>query len=157
MKKNAALLFTLFALAARPVFAADKQHLQMMAEIRLLQEQEQQLQQLIGALQDTLKALNTKLDDQTAANRKTAADQTLAVNNIGDNVRMLREKTDETNVRVSQVSQEIDALRQAIASQPAPQVVSPAPIGPMPGPGGTPIGTGSPGSPSVTPAAGVPP
>ena len=44
------------------------------------------------------------------------ADQTLAVNGIGDNVRVLREKTDDTNVRVSTVSQEIEALRQAIAS-----------------------------------------
>src|SRR5215471_2587750 len=151
MKKNAALLFTLFVFAARPALAADKQHLQMMAEIRLLQEQQQQLQQLLGALQDTLKTLNTKLDDQTAANRKAVADQTLAVNNIGDNVRMLREKTDETNVRVSQVSQEIDALRQAIASQPAPQVVSTAPNSSTPGSGGTPTSPGYVGPQPATP------
>src|SRR5215471_4494217 len=129
MKKNAALLFTLFVFAARPALAADKQHLQMMAEIRLLQEQQQQLQQLMGSLQDTLKTLNTKLDDQAATNRKAMADQTLAVNNIGDTVRMLREKTDETNVRISSVSQEIDALRAAIASQPSPQIISPQPTG----------------------------
>ncbi len=129
MKKNAALLFTLVALASRPAFAADKQHLQMMAEIRLLQEQQQQLQQLIGGLQDTLKALNTKLDEQTATSRKAAADQTLAVNNINDNVRVLREKTDETNVRISSVSQELEGLRQTIASQPAtqPQTMPSAP------------------------------
>lgn len=137
MKKNAALLLTLLVLSARPAFAADKQHLQMMAEIRLLQEQQQQLQQLMGGLQDTLKALNAKLDDQTAANRKAMADQSLAVNNIGDTVRTLREKTDETNVRISSVSQEIDALRQAIASQPPPTpVITPTPGGAAPGPGG---------------------
>lgn len=135
MRKNAALLLTVLAFAA-PASAADKQHLQMMAEIRLLQEQQQQLQQLIGGLQDTLKALNAKLDDQTAAQRKALADQTLAVNNINDNVRMLREKTDETNVRISQVSQEIDALRQAIASPPA-QAANPSIGGIAPGPGGT--------------------
>jgi tol-pal system protein YbgF len=156
MKKNArllsALLLVFFALAARPALAADKQHLQMMAEIRLLQEQQQQLQQLIGGLQDTLKTLNAKLDEQSATSRKALADETLAVNNIGDNVRTLREKTDETNVRISSVSQEIDALRQAVASQQAAQpqpgtVVqpgggSPGPVSPAPG--GQPTGNGAP-------------
>jgi tol-pal system protein YbgF len=121
MKKYAAFLVALLAFSARPAFAADKQHLQMMAEIRLLQEQQQQLQQLVGALQDTLKTLNTKLDDQAQANRKAMADQQLAVNNINENVRVLREKTDETNVRISSVSQEIDAMRQAVAALPQPQ------------------------------------
>jgi tol-pal system protein YbgF len=92
-----------------------------MAEIRMLQEQNQQLQGLIGALTDTLKAVSTKLDDQAAVNRKAMADQTLAVTNMGDNVRVLREKTDETNVRISSVSQEIEALRQAIVSSQAGQ------------------------------------
>ena len=49
------------------------------------------------------------------------ADQTLATTNIGDNVRVLREKTDETNVRISTMAQELEALRQTIASQPPPQ------------------------------------
>jgi tol-pal system protein YbgF len=154
MKNHAARLFALVLVAsplvARPAAAADKQHLQMMAEIRLLQEQQQQLQQLVGALQDTLKTLNTKLDDQAATNRKAMADQTLAVNNIGDTVRMLREKTDETNVRISSVSQEIDALRQAIASQPPPQVASSQPVGAAPGNAGMSGGV----SPSGPPAGG---
>lgn len=160
MKKNAALLLTVFALAAAPASAADKQHLQMMAEIRLLQEQQQQLQQLIGGLQDTLKALNARLDDQAAAQRKATADQTLAINNMGDNVRVLKEKADETNVRVSQVSQEIGALRQAIASQPPPQVMNPAPAGAAPGLGGAATGAPSPtqpGAPAPTIPIGVSP
>lgn len=145
MKKNAALLLAFVALTARPALAADKQHLQMMAEIRLLQEQQQQLQQLIGGLQDTLKTLNAKLDDQAAASRKALADQTLAVNTIGDNVRVLREKTDDTNVRISSVSQEIDALRQSIAAQQVAQqpsaVIQPgAPTAMPPGPSPAPSG-----------------
>jgi tol-pal system protein YbgF len=157
MKNQAARLFAVAVLASpfavRPAEAADKQHLQMMAEIRLLQEQQQQLQQLMGALQDTLKTLNTKLDDQAAANRKAMADETLAVNNIGDNVRVLREKTDETNVRITSVSQEIDALRQAIASQPPTQpaqVGSSSPSGATPGTGGISAGAPMP----MTPAGG---
>ena len=50
--------------------AANKEHLQLMAEIRMLQEQQQQLQGLLGSLQDTLKTVATKIDDQSAATRK---------------------------------------------------------------------------------------
>jgi tol-pal system protein YbgF len=132
--------------AAPASAAADKQHLQLMAEIRMLQEQHQQLQALLGNLQDTLKTVTTRIDEQSAAMRKAMADQTLAVNNIGDNVRVLREKTDETNVRVSTIAQEIDALRQAIASQPAAV------------PAGTPPGTGTePGTAPQTPPSAVTP
>ena len=132
MKVSGFVLLSVLVLSSSPASAAaNKEHLQLMAEIRMLQEQSQQLQALLGSLQDTLKTVTTKIDEQSAATRKAMADQMLAVNNIGDNVRMLREKTDETNVRISTVSQEIDAMRQAIASQPAPAVVNPAGIDPL--------------------------
>src|SRR4051795_9724568 len=141
MKPHAAIVVTLLALTATPAFAAaNKEHLQLLAEIRMLQEQNQQLQALVGTLTDTLKTVTTKLDEQSSASRKAMADQTLAVTNMGDDVRVLREKTDETNVRISTVSQEIDALRQAIASQPPPQPVTPTtgapgdPTAPIPAP-----------------------
>ena len=128
MRLTAAVLFVLLVASASPAAAAaNKEHLQLMAEIRMLQEQQQQLQGLLGALQDTLKTFSTKLDDQSAATRKAMADQTLATTNIGDNVRVLREKTDETNVRISTMAQELESLRQAITSQPAaPPAASPA-------------------------------
>lgn len=133
-----ALAFLALTAAATPASAAaNKEHLQLMAEIRMLQEQNAQLQQLLGSLQDALKTVTTKIDDQSAATRKAMADQTLAVNGIGDNVRVLREKTDETNVRLSTVGQEIDALRQAIASQPAPQTAA-VPVGGDPAAAGAP-------------------
>jgi TolA-binding protein len=133
--------------------AANKEHLQLMAEIRMLQEQQQQLQGLLGALQDTLKTVAGKIDDQSAAMRKAMADQTLATTNIGDNVRVLREKTDETNVRISTMAQELEALRQTCAAQPAPQPVAPAPVGTdpnlPPGTGGPPLQPPPAPSPSV--------
>src|SRR5438270_619918 len=129
--KKTALLLTFVAFSAGPAWAGpNKEYLQLLAEIRMLQEQNQQMQQLFGSLQDTLKAFSTKLDDQTAANRKSLADQTLAVNNIGDTVRVLREKADDTNVRISTVAQEIQALRQSIAAMPtAPAAAAPPPAG----------------------------
>ena len=101
------------ALAPAAATAQNREHQQMFADVRMLQEQNQQMQQLFGTLQDSLKAMSSKLDDQTASNRKALADETLAINNIGDTVRVLREKADDTNVRISTVSQEIQALRQA--------------------------------------------
>jgi tol-pal system protein YbgF len=132
--------------------AASKEYLQLMAEVRMLQEQNQQLQQLLGTLQDTLKVVTTKLDDQSAATRKAMADQTLAVSNIGDNVRVLREKTDETNVRISTVSQELETLRSAINSAPAPTPVSP----PIVDPSGAPITGGATPPPAPTPNPSTP-
>lgn len=126
---TALVVLAVAASAAPASAAANKEHLQLMAEIRMLQEQNAQLQQLLGNLQDALKTVSTKIDDQSAATRKAMADQSLAVNGIGDNVRVLREKTDETNVRLSTVGQEVEALRQAIASQPASQVPATVPSG----------------------------
>lgn len=151
--RNGILLLSLFAVSASPALAANKEHLQLMAEIRMLQEQNQQLQALLGSLQDTLKTVTTKIDDQSAATRKAMADQLLAVNNIGESVQVLREKSSETNVRISTVSQEIEALRQAIASQPAPAAAVPPPGS---DPGAVPSTTPS-QPPSPSPPVGVSP
>ena len=115
--------------------AANKEHAQLMAEIRMLQEQQQQLQAMLGTLGDAVKALSTKLDEQAGAQRKAMADQALTLNGIGDTVRILREKVDDTSVRVSSVSQEIAALRQALAStqMSAPPGAPPSPTGGEPG------------------------
>ncbi len=148
MKTTAVVLFAAFAVTAAPAWAGpNKEYLQLLAEIRMLQEQNQQLQQLFGTLQDALKAVSTKLDDQAAASRKAMADQTLAMNNIGDTVRVLREKADDTNVRISTVAQEIQALRQSIASMQAPTVAVPVQ------PGTTPPGEPGPGTVAAPPPA----
>jgi tol-pal system protein YbgF len=131
--------------------AANKEHLQLMAEIRMLQEQQQQLQALLGNLSDALKTVSGKLDDQSAAMRKAMADQALTINNVGENVRVLREKADDTNVRISSVSQEIEALRQALASQPSTQVATPPLTGTDPTqPGGAPAAPGMATAPGTT-------
>jgi tol-pal system protein YbgF len=128
MKNTSILLLAGVLLTASPAWAGpSKEYLQLLAEIRMLEEQNQQLQQLFGTLQDSLKLVSTKLDDQAAVNRKAMADQTLAINNIGDTVRVLREKADDTNVRISTVAQEIQALRQSLASMPSPQTATPVP------------------------------
>ena len=115
----------LVALVASPAAAADKTHQQMMAEIRMLQEQQQQLQQLLFGLADTLKTLTAKIDDQTGVTRKGFADQKLMVDGVAEGVRILREKADDTNVRLSTMVQELETMRQTIASMPAPSAAAP--------------------------------
>lgn len=122
--------------------AADKTHQQIMAELRMLQEQQQQLMQLLGGLGDTLKTLTTRIDDQSGAMRKAFADQKLLVDNVNEGVRILREKADDTNVRLSSMTQEIESMRQTIASMPV-QAAAPAvdPVTGEPLPGAPPAGT----------------
>jgi tol-pal system protein YbgF len=135
--RSLAALVTIALLAPEAAFAANKEHQQLMAEIRMLQEQQQQLQQVLGGLADTLKTMTSKMDAQTNMMQKAFADQNLVVNNIGETVRTLREKADETNVRISTMTQEIQALRQTVASipqsapAPAPATVDPATGQPM--------------------------
>ena len=119
-----------------PADAANKEHQQLMADIRMLQEQSQVLQNLLGQLNDTLKGVNMRLDQQTEASRKSMADQKLVIDNLSNDVRVVREKLDDNNVRLGSLSQEVDALRQAVqqciarptapASEPADAAATPA-------------------------------
>jgi TolA-binding protein len=110
----ATFLLILAASAAAPAAAANKEHQQLMADIRMLQEQSQQLQNLLAALNESLKAVSTRLDQQTETNRKAFADQKLVVDNLSNDVRVVREKLDDNNVRVGSLTQEVEALRQGL-------------------------------------------
>ncbi len=106
--------------------AANKEHLQLMADIRMLQEQSQQLQVMLGSLTDAMKQMSAKLEEQAGASRKAFADQKLLVDNAAADLRVVREKLDETSVRITSLSQELEALRLAIPRTP-PVLPSPDP------------------------------
>jgi TolA-binding protein len=99
---------------ASPAYAANKEHQQLMADLRMLQEQSQLLQNLIGTVTDTLKAVNARLDQQSETNRKAFADQQLIITNLTNDVRVIREKLDDNNVRIGSLTQEVDSLRQSM-------------------------------------------
>lgn len=130
--------------AATPAFAADKTHQQIMAEIRMLQEQQAQLQQMLRGLSETLKTMTAKIDEQTGATRKAFADQKLVVDNIAEGVRVLREKADDTNVRLSTMTQELESLRSTVQTIPSTAAAPPAGV------------TGEPTDPATPPAGTVP-
>jgi tol-pal system protein YbgF len=94
--------------------AANKEHQQMLAEIRMLQEQTAQLRDQLAALNETLRDVGTKLAGQTDASRKAFADQKLLVDTISSNLQVVREKVDDNNVRISSLSQELEAVRLTI-------------------------------------------
>jgi tol-pal system protein YbgF len=137
--------------AASPAAAQSQRERQMMADVRMLQEQTQQLQQQLTAaleqLATALKTINSRIDDQTAANRKSFADQKLAVDQFGNDLRIVRERIDENTVRITGLSQEVEALRLAI-----PQFSATAPAMPV----DPATGAASPGTPP-DPAAPRPP
>jgi TolA-binding protein len=118
------LAVVLVAAAAAPLSAANKEHQQMMADLRMLQEQSQLLQNLLGTVTETLKAVNTRLDQQAESNRKAFADQKLVIDNLTNDVRVIREKLDDNNVRVGSLTQEVESLRQSVqqlsVARPAP-------------------------------------
>ncbi|HEV3142036.1 MAG TPA: outer membrane protein assembly factor BamD, partial [Vicinamibacterales bacterium] len=118
-----------------PADAANKEHQQLMADLRMLQEQSQVLQNLIGQVAEAVKATNGRIDQQTETNRKSLADQKLIIDNLSNDVRVVREKLDDNNVRIGTLTQEVNALRQALqqGSRPAATTDSGAPPSPNTG------------------------
>ena len=143
--------------------AQSRREMQMMADIRMLQEQTQQLQQQLAAalaqIGETLKQLSTRQDDQTGATRKGFADQKLTVDQVGSDLRVVKERVDETNVRITSLSQEVEALRLAIPTYPPPAPTVDPTLDPLAA-GTTPGAPGAPGAgaapPVAPPVAGTP-
>jgi TolA-binding protein len=152
-------LTTALAVAAclvrpEPAFAQNREHQQMFADLRMLQEQVQQLRAAVSALADIVKTVTTKQDEQANATRKGFADQKLIIDTITDSVRILREKSDDTNVRISTVAHELENMRQALQSlnQSVAALAAAPPAAP---PGGDPTAPGAPAGttpPVTTPA-----
>jgi tol-pal system protein YbgF len=116
-----------------PALAADKETRQMMADIRMLQEQSQLLQNVLGSLAEALKALNGRIDQQAESNRKSFADQKLTIDAVSGDLRVIRERMDDNNVRIGSLTQEVDALRQTVLQlnvAPAPAVPAGDPLDP---------------------------
>ena len=148
------LAVCLVSLLALPAIAApNREHEQMMADIRMLQEQSQQLQQLLATLAEAIKGVTARIDEQSGVTRKAFADQKLQVDTVGSDIRVLREKLDETNVRLTSLSQDVEGLRDAMpqAAPPTTSVPGETPTDPASDGGAAAAGGASTGP------AGVPP
>lgn len=124
--------------------AQNREHQQMTADLRILQEQTQLLATAVATLNQTLaeslKAINTRLDQADDASRKAFADQKLLVDSIEEGVRVIRERSSDTNVRIGGLREEIEAVRttmlaiQQAAAAPPPLVDPTAPVDPAAAP-----------------------
>ena len=143
--------FTAASLLLAPALALgqNREHQQHAADIRMLQEQASRLELMMASVDTAIQQLAAKMDEQANVSRRLFTDQQLAVDDVADGVRIMRERFDETNVRISSLSQEIEALRTSIPpatpayarlatdpetglalESPAPPAAAPAPLGP---------------------------
>jgi tol-pal system protein YbgF len=153
MSAAAAVLIGSVLLASQPASAASKEQQLLMAELRIMQQNQQQLAQSLIALAETLKTVTGRLDEQSATSRKALADQRLLIEGMTDTVRTLREKSDDTNVRLSSITQELESIRQTISSLPPPAAVAPATVDPA----GDPAAAAPPGMVPPGPTTAAPP
>jgi len=142
------------------LMAQNREHQQMTADIRMLQEQQQQfaltLASLNQALAEALKAISARLDAANEATRKGFADQKLLVDNLANDVRVIRERSDDTNVRITSLREELEAMRTTV--QALQQVALAPPVQASPtDPNAPPSAVGSATPPAPTPAPALPP
>src|SRR5688572_2462583 len=105
--------------AAVPAAAQNREHQQMSAELRMLQEQTQQLALTLAQLGDALKALNARLDASDKDAQQRFADQKLLIQKLSDDVSAVRERSQDTDTRLRKVADEVEALRSTITSLPS--------------------------------------
>lgn len=168
MHKTTVIAVSVLVLAVSappPALGQNREHQQMAAELRILQEQTQQLAIALAALNQVLsestKGLTGRLDDANNAVRKAFADQKLLIDNVANDLRVIRERSDDTNVRIASLREELEALRltvqalqQIAVAPPAPAADPNAPVdpnAPMPAP------AAAPAQPALPAAAGLSP
>jgi tol-pal system protein YbgF len=130
--------------------AQNREHMQIFADLRMLQEQIARLQQANTTLSDQIKAMNKRLDDEAASDQKHYADQQVLITGLSSSVNTVREKIDDNSVSVRQLNQEVGAIRDGIgmlttllnqmlgllqpaAPPPGVQTSAPDPAAPAPG------------------------
>ena len=153
LRAPGALFILLTVALVTPAAAQSKAQRQMMADLRMLQEQNQTLQNVLGSIAEAIKAVNTRLDDQVKVTGKAMADEKLIIGNLANTVREIREKLDDNNVRLGSLNQEVEALRQGL------QQLNARPAVPDTATLETPPGAGGPGATDtgVAPAVALPP
>jgi tol-pal system protein YbgF len=151
MKKTiavSALALILSILASGPARAQNREHQQMTAELRMMQEQTQQLALSLAQIAEAIKSLNARLDSSDQTAQKRFADQELLLKGLSTEVSAVRERTQDTDTRLRSLADEIEALRSSVTSL-SSITPSPAPLGP--GVDAAPLGT--PSAASSTPSS----
>jgi len=107
------LLLALILAPAR-TGAQSREQLQLIADLRMVQEQVSRLQLAVTQVSDRLAALDKRLDAEKEAAVKTAADQQLRLNTVSQTLTVIREKLDDNTTRAAQQAQELTTLLASI-------------------------------------------
>ena len=103
---------------AVPARAQNREHLLMTADLKILQQQNQELAatlaQMIQLLNETAKALNTRIDQTNESIKKGFADQSLTLNTTAGDVRKTLAQTQDAATRLGELKEEVEALRTSI-------------------------------------------
>ena len=133
MKKTiavSALTLVLSILGNATAGAQNREHQQMTAELRMLQEQTQQLALSLAQIGEAIKALNARLDSSDQSAQKRFADQELLLKGLSTELSAVRERTQDTDTRLRSLADEIEALRSSVTSLSS---VAPSPSPLVPG------------------------
>ena len=118
LRALAALALPLSLTVATPAAAQNREHQQMAAELRMLQEQSQQLAITLSTfnqvLVESIKTVNAWLEDSNSVLKKAFADQKLLIDNMARDVGVARERAGDTNVRITSLQEEVEALRATV-------------------------------------------
>ena len=152
------LVALLMGVTAGSAHAQNREHLQMAAELRMLQEQQQQLAVALAQLADALKTLNGRVDarfDEAATlTRKGIADQGQDLRHVVTDMGAIRERVQETDTRIRTLGDEVEALRLTVAALPnmIAQAAQVAALGAVAALTAPPAPASDPGDPSAPPA-----
>jgi tol-pal system protein YbgF len=120
MKHILPLSALVLVVSSAPAAAQSRETRQLMADIRILQSQTQELQNAIAQMNQTmaeaLKGVNARLTEQADNTRKSLADAKIGIDTIGNDLRVVRERIDDNSVRVGTLAQEVDALREIVTA-----------------------------------------
>ncbi|MCC7044699.1 MAG: tetratricopeptide repeat protein [Acidobacteria bacterium] len=114
MRKSLTIATLALLLWPSPAAAQNREHLQLNADLRMLQEHVSRLQLSVNRLEAQQADTNKRLDAATNASVKGFADQQLLINQLSATLTSVRERLDDNSVRVSQLGQEFTAIREGV-------------------------------------------
>ena len=117
MKRIAPMVLGVVLAAPAAVFAQNREHSQIYADLRMLQEQIQRLQLTVNQLAEQVKVTQQALATQSGETKKGFADQNVAVGAVSSALGTVREAERDTAIRVAQLNQEMKAIRDGLGMQ----------------------------------------
>jgi tol-pal system protein YbgF len=115
--KHTFVVCGMLAAIAAPAHAQNRTELQMVADVRMLQETVNKLQLAVNVLMEQLKATNAQVESTKNLAQKLHAEQMVQIKDIGSTNAVLNEKLADSSVNVLKLTQEMSAIRSAISMQ----------------------------------------